>query len=748
MPSPSHLPTAAEVQAYDAATTSLKRMHSSAEARAKSGTAAPLRRGIARLPAGNASDTLSVSYARAYHAALSESLLLFIHLSKSGGTGLCELAKLNGCSRAAAGQSTFSGNCADKHLYDGPWWMPSDVIGRLSPPGLRTFAERSFQIPHTSYARWRDCHRRGRRVPAMAAAAGGPMSREARKHLLAAPPTFFAVEGAVPGAQRCAGTAELLLLRDPLRRLSSFGRELMRWGLLPQPYAACDKLLVGAPGARRRLACEEVKRAVCSNFSLMSRVAPPVYDNQMTRALLGHSVYALPAGGVTREHYLIARERLRSVDVLLRLGSDMDAALSARLGWSTRGLQAVYKRASVGSVAGGAAPPSPPCTFEGAMAAHARHVNRWDMALYEEAVGLEALDTDFFARPTVRGALAAASKGTSSAGCGYLQEPVMSFSSQDEPSAPVELGPKPVCIHKKWRHVCCWAAGSAAQRPMPRLPMPSACVLPPAGALSTQPTARLPVVPHKHQHGSCALSCRDYPIFGLEAAGGFCMCLTREEAARATPVSERECRPSCASSGRLHANQPGMVPALPCGGSEAVALFSTRHTIEALGAAAASRARWRAGHGGRNASEAEHADRCAPMSEACVASAVRGAHARGIRALYVRGVSGRGGGGPPLDASTEHFVYMGCFDAAALEGHGLNARPAPDAAALPRAATGAADDGALQCSLRCSKYSHFGVGAPRLVGGPCLCGNLGTITWRRDAEGMPGLRSKSMRSLT
>ena len=157
--------------------------------------------------------------------------------------------------------------------------------------------------------------------------------------------------------------------------------------------------------------------------------------------------------------------------------------------------------------------------------------------------------------------------------------------------------------------------------------------------------------------------------------------------------------------------------------------------------------------------EAEHADRCAPMSEACIASAVRGAHPRGIRALYVRGVSGKGGGvsggdGPPLDAATEHFVYMGCFDAAALEGHGLNARPAPDAAAfsrVPHAATGAADDdsgGALRCSLRCSKYSHFGVGAPRLVGGPCLCGNLGTITWRRDAEGMPGLHSKTLRSLT
>ena len=128
MPSLSHLPTAAEVQAYDAATTSLKRMHSSAEARAKSGTAAPLRRGIARLPAGNASDALSVSYARAYRAALSESLLLFIHLSKSGGTGLCELAKLNGCSRASPGQGSFSGNCAHKHLFDGPWWLPPEVL--------------------------------------------------------------------------------------------------------------------------------------------------------------------------------------------------------------------------------------------------------------------------------------------------------------------------------------------------------------------------------------------------------------------------------------------------------------------------------------------------------------------------------------------------------------------------------------------------------------------------------------------
>ena len=303
-------------------------LSSSAEVRARSGTAAPIRRNLARLMQSNTStDELATRYMGAYRAAMAESLLLFIHLSKSGGTGLCELAKLNGCSRAAAGQSTFSGNCADKAVYhDGPWWMPSDVIRGLRPYGLRTFAERSFLVPNPFYQRMRGCNKRGRRLnsPAPGAGALPPASaraaREARRRQTAAPPTFFAVEGAVPEGRRCEGTLELLVLREPLKRLASFGRELTRWGLLPQPHADCDHLLVGAPGRQRKRACEARKRAVCANFSLMAAVAPPVYDNQLVRTLLGHDVYVLPAGRITREHYLIARERLRSVDVLLRLG--------------------------------------------------------------------------------------------------------------------------------------------------------------------------------------------------------------------------------------------------------------------------------------------------------------------------------------------------------------------------------------------------------------------------------------------
>ena len=43
--------------------------------------------------------------------------MLFLHLSKSGGTMLCELAKVNGCSRPAAGHNTFTSNCVDRRLH-------------------------------------------------------------------------------------------------------------------------------------------------------------------------------------------------------------------------------------------------------------------------------------------------------------------------------------------------------------------------------------------------------------------------------------------------------------------------------------------------------------------------------------------------------------------------------------------------------------------------------------------------------
>lgn len=204
-------------------------------------------------------------------------------------------------------------------------------------------------------------------------------------------------------------------------------------------------------------------------------------------------------------------------------------------------------------------------------------------------------------------------------------------------------------------------------------------------------------------------------------------------------VSERECRPACASSGRLHANQPWGAPPLPCGGSEAVALFFTQPMLDALAAASRARARSRAKKGRDDAT-----DRCAPMAETCD-ERPRGGGARGaVRQLYVRGRIAADGDAPSAD--DEYFVYLGCFEASALERRGLASRPDPRAAArLPRTH---ADDAALRCSLGCARFSHFAVGAAHLVGGACLCGDLGSVTWARDAEGIGGLHARALRSLT
>ena len=142
------------------------------------------------------------------------------------------------------------------------------------------------------------------------------------------------------------------------------------------------------------------------------------------------------------------------------------------------------------------------------------------------------------------------------------------------------------------------------------------------------------------------------------------------------------------------------------------------------------------------------------MAEGCDAAAAKAPRAR-MRALYVHAALGTDhgdelgkgfvNGGTQPD---EHYVYIGCFDASTLERRGLSKRPdAISADAKVAAASGDADD-VRRCSLGCARHAYFAVGAARLVGGPCLCGELGTIEWVRDREGIRGLHSKGLRSLS
>ena len=137
---------------------------------------------------------------------------MYLHLSKSGGTSICQLARLNQCTRVAATRDVFVSNCADRAKHDGAWWLPESSLERLSNEAQRYFARGGFGIPETPKANKRACHQRGRRhrQPVW----GGP----------AGEPIFAAVEGAAPERTRCPGMLEMIVLREPIARLASFGR--------------------------------------------------------------------------------------------------------------------------------------------------------------------------------------------------------------------------------------------------------------------------------------------------------------------------------------------------------------------------------------------------------------------------------------------------------------------------------------------------------------------------------------------
>ena len=150
--------------------------------------------------------------------------------------------------------------------------------------------------------------------------------------------------------------------------------------------------------------------------------------------------------------------------------------------------------------------------------------NVWDNLLYKEARELVALDDKFFGHAAVAAALAGGGGGgghtpvklvggggavgggaaggsavgggaSTVASCGYLGDSLIwggGGSQASEGTAP------PLCWEGRLLHRCCWHSGGAASdaagatarllakpRPQPPLPLPEACILPPAGTKST-----------------------------------------------------------------------------------------------------------------------------------------------------------------------------------------------------------------------------------------------------------------------
>ena len=96
-------------------------------------------------------------------------------------------------------------------------------------------------------------------------------------------------------------------------------------------------------------------------------------------------------------------------------------------------------------------------------------------------------------------------------------------------------------------------------------------------------------------------------------------------------------------------------------------------------------------------------------------------------------------------------MILGCFRDDDLQRAGISHAP-PKGVPLPSHDSIAAvtEEGrhldlAMRCGAACDGYTYFAVGSARLVGGPCLCGDMSTVTWRRDAEGIEPLKRRTLR---
>ena len=116
-------------------------------------------------------------------------------------------------------------------------------------------------------------------------------------------------------------------------------------------------------------------------------------------------------------------------------------------------------------------------------------------------------------------------------------------------------------------------------------------MLPPAGALSSQPSVLTAPVEGRSHHASCALQCQGHEHFGIENSGLFCFCLSAAEVAAARPLHPAECAGACSLS-FIAPEQLWMFSGkhvLPCGGVEAIAVFDGAAVRAALRAPLRSR---------------------------------------------------------------------------------------------------------------------------------------------------------------
>jgi hypothetical protein len=270
------------------------------------------------------------------HVALKSSIH-YLHFSKSGGTAMCAHARANDCATPTA--LPGGKNCIDDGAADGPHWLDLSANPQIWNPQFYNaqLHPKTFRHEAMDACGW----------------------RVQRTHHGTLPYSFFSNENFLPGGHTgtvCNEFVNVIILREPIARIFSLWAHFHR---MRQPRSG------PWPGTPEGLV----------------NLSHAVADNHFVRYLLGRRGYALPLGGVTREHYLEAKQQLAKFDLVFTLdmmAPNCTAAFRFGLGWNrSAAFPRPGKLHSYSYLRGYAA-----------QEAHLRWLNVWDLRLFDLASSL------------------------------------------------------------------------------------------------------------------------------------------------------------------------------------------------------------------------------------------------------------------------------------------------------------------------------------------------------------------------
>ena len=262
-------------------------------------------------------------------------VVMFVHVSKSGGTSVCQDARSDGC-------STDGNNCWVIELDDGPSWISPEAVSRpflfTDVPSMR----KSWDV----------------------ASCADRLQFSVNRGL-----NFVAVENYLSaemvGERACEREfVSLIYLRETLTRLHSHFRNTVK--LWPHDAPIGDIAVAVRPWyPYLRFTAEDISKSALkegrppfptpphlswwvgegaftnstvtpASFDVprLARLLPIISDNYVVRTLAGDAAFHLPYGGINRSHYDVALETLRNLDWVVPLESThKKVVLTAGLGW-------------------------------------------------------------------------------------------------------------------------------------------------------------------------------------------------------------------------------------------------------------------------------------------------------------------------------------------------------------------------------------------------------------------------------